>query len=141
MPPERGEWEFPIVAGAGLHTKFHTDFQSFALGPQVCGGAVRANTKYLPVVCAGASLAQLEWLDSDFRVGVGSPYIEPAVGIRVGQGQGSIVLSMPMEYMVRFGEPNAAYIGLRLGWGPWAWMHSSEPQAIAEDCLGRCSTL
>ena len=35
-PPEYEEWEFPIVAGAGLHTKFHSDLQSFALGPQVC---------------------------------------------------------------------------------------------------------
>ncbi len=138
-PPEYEEWEFPIVAGAGLHTKFHSDLQSFALGPQVCAGAVRAKANYLPVLCAGAALAQLEWVGQDFRVGIGSPYLEPAVGIRVGDRQGSVVVSMPIEYMVRFGQPNVTYIGVRLGWGPWGWMHSSEPEAIVNDCLGRCS--
>ena len=60
------------MAGGGLRTKFHCDLQSFALGPQVCAGAVRANASDLHVLCAGASLAQLEWIGSDFRVGVGS---------------------------------------------------------------------
>ena len=72
-------------------------------------------------------------------MGIGSPYLEPAVGIRVGDRQGSVVVSMPIEYMVRFGQPNVTYIGVRLGWGPWGWMHSSEPEAIVNDCLGRCS--
>lgn len=136
---EHEEWEFPIVAGGGLRTKFHSEFQSFALGPQVCAGAVRAKASYLPVLCTGASLVQLEWMSGAFQVGLGSPYLEPAIGIRIGQRQGSLVLSMPIEYMVRFGQPNVAFVGLRLGWGPWGWMHSSEPQQIAQDCLGRCS--
>jgi hypothetical protein len=69
---------------------------------------VRANASDLPVLCAGASLAQLEWIGSDFRVGVGSPYLEPAVGIRVGQSQGALVVSIPIEYIVRLGQPNVA---------------------------------
>lgn len=138
-PPVYEEWEFPIVAGAGLRSKFHSELSSFSFGPQVCMGAVRAKANSLPVVCAGAALAQLEWFDQEFGVGVGSPFIEPAIGFEVGQRQGTLVLSMPIEYMVRFNNPNALYVGLRLGWGPWAWMHSSEPEQIVRDCWGRCA--
>ncbi len=140
-PLEYEAWEFPIVAGAGLRTKFHSDLSSFALGPQACMGAVRAKADYLPVVCAGASLAQLEWFSGDFGVGIGSPYIEPAVGFRIGKRQGSLVVSMPIEYMVRFNNPNVAYVGLRVGWGPWGWMHSSEPEQAVQNCLGKCTGL
>jgi hypothetical protein len=31
--PEVEQWEFPILAGGGLRTKFHCDLQSFTLGP------------------------------------------------------------------------------------------------------------
>lgn len=133
------DWEFPVVAGAGFRTKFNGDLSSFSLGPQACVGAVRANAQYLPVLCGGLSLAQLEWVNQDFGVGIGSPYLEPAVGVRVGQGRGSVILSMPIEYMVRFGQPNVAFVGLRLGWGPWGWMHSSDPERVMNDCLGRCA--
>ena len=138
-PPEVGQWEFPVVAGAGLRTKFHSDLKSFALGPQGCAAAVRANANTLPVLCAGASLGQLEWIGSEFRVGVGSPYLEPAVGFRFSKRQGALVVSMPIEYMVRLGQPNVAYLGVRLGWGSWDWMHSSETQAIVNDALGDCT--
>ncbi|MED5372526.1 MAG: hypothetical protein VX899_16040 [Myxococcota bacterium] len=142
------QWEYPVVVGTSLRSKYAQDFTSFALGPEACIGAVRPQARVLPVLCAGSSVVQLEWMDQSFVPGIGSPYIEPAVGLRYGDKTApkwlrnaprTVILSAQLEYMTRFGEPNVPYLGVQVGVGPWLWMHSEDAERALQECVGPCT--
>lgn len=106
----------PIGLGVSMRAHAGPEGHDVTITPDLCVGTI--NDEFIAHLCGGMSVANWGRRDGAKTKGLFSPVIEPTIGIPLSRGDaGTVFLSVPAGYDVRYGQSGSFWAGVTVGFG------------------------